>query len=232
MWGATIYALQENTVNRESWLHNQCVKLVVLFIGVLVPLWLFGSVAEDVVEHEVFFFDRPILLFLHSHVSALLDSAMVFFSKSGSAVVLVPFNVTVFAILMRRCNHSAASFWALSVSGAALLNLLAKHAFARTRPDLWIAILPETTFSFPSGHAMQSMAVVAALTLLAWPTHWRWAALVLGTCFVFLVALSRVYLGLHYPSDILGGWTASLVWVIGLSIRFKGRLARKGRRIE
>jgi membrane-associated phospholipid phosphatase len=216
----------------ESWLHRHYVKLMALFIGVLVPLWLFGNVAEDVVEHEIFFFDRPVLLFLHSNVSALLDSTMVFFSKSGSAVVLVPFNVMVFAILMWRCNHAAASFWVLSVSGAALLNLLAKHAFARTRPDLWISILPETTFSFPSGHAMQSMAVVAALTLLAWPTHWRWAALVIGTCFVFLVALSRVYLGLHYPSDILGGWLASLVWVIGLSIRFKGRLARKERRIE
>jgi membrane-associated phospholipid phosphatase len=217
-------------VNGESWLHLHWVKLVVLFIGVLVPLWLFGSLAEDVVEHEVFFFDRPILLFLHSHASPVLDAVMVFFTKAGSALVLVPFNVMVFIILMRRCNRAAASFWALAVAGAALLNLLAKHAFARTRPDLWISILPETTFSFPSGHAMQSMAVAAALTLLAWPTQGRWGALVLGTCFVFLVGMSRVYLGVHYPSDILGGWAASLSWVIGLSILFKGRLARKAPR--
>ena len=217
-------------MNEEFWPHRYYVKLVVLFIGVLMPLWLFGSLAEDVVEHDVFFFDRPILLFLHRNASPLLDSVMVFFSKSGSALVLIPFNVMVFAILMWRCNRAAASFWALAVAGAALLNLLAKHAFARTRPALWISIFPETTFSFPSGHAMQSMAVAAALTLLAWPTHRRWGALLPATCFVFLVGISRVYLGVHYPSDILAGWSASLVWVIGLSILFKERFARKERR--
>jgi undecaprenyl-diphosphatase len=157
---------------------------------------------------------------------------MVFFTKAGSALVLVPFNVIVLIILLWRRNRPAATFWALAVSGAALLNLLAKHAFARTRPDLWISILSETSFSFPSGHAMQSMAVAAALTLLAWPTHWRWRTLVLGTCFVFLVGMSRVYLGVHYPSDILGGWSASLGWVVGLSILFKGRFAKKEPRNE
>lgn len=217
-------------MNGESWLRRHWVKLVGLFIGVLVPLWLFGSLAEDVVEREVFFFDRPILLFLHSQASLVLDSVMVFFTKAGSALVLIPFNVIVFIILLRQRNRPAASFWVLAVSGAALLNLLAKHAFARTRPDLWISILPESTFSFPSGHAMQSMAVAAALTLLAWPTHRRWGVVVLATCFVFLVGVSRIYLGVHYPSDILGGWSASLVWVIGLSILFKGRLDRKAPR--
>jgi membrane-associated phospholipid phosphatase len=103
-----------------------------------------------------------------------------------------------------------------------LLNLLAKSAFARVRPDFWVSLLPETTFSFPSGHAMQSMAVVAGLVALTWRGRWRWPVALIGLCVVFLVGLSRIYLGVHYPSDILAGWTAALAWVIGLSVLFKG----------
>jgi undecaprenyl-diphosphatase len=114
-----------------------------------------------------------------------------------------------------------AAFWVLAVGGTALLNMLAKHVFARVRPDFWVSLLPETTFSFPSGHAMHSMAVVAALVALTWHSRWRWLVALIGVCFVFLVGLSRIYLGVHFPSDILAGWTASLTWVIGLSFLFR-----------
>lgn len=149
---------------------------------------------------------------------------MISISHAGSARVLVPFNIAVFLMLVLRHRRPAAMFWALAVVGAALLNFLAKQLFARVRPDLWVSILPETTFSFPSGHTMQSTAVAVALTILMWRTRARWATFLAGTCFAVLVGLSRVYLGVHYPSDILAGWCASLVWVIGTSLPFSGRL--------
>jgi undecaprenyl-diphosphatase len=209
-----------------SWLRRHYAKFIMLFIGVLVPLYLFGSLAEDVVEHEVFFFDRPILLFAYSQASPWLDAVMYVFTRAGSSFVLAPFDIAVFFVLMWRRHRTAAAFWVLAVAGAALLNLLAKQAFARTRPDLWISVLPETTYSFPSGHAMQSMAVVAAFTLLVWRTRWKWVTMALGALFVAMVGLSRVYWGVHYPSDILAGWVAALAWVLGLHILFKGRLER------
>jgi undecaprenyl-diphosphatase len=204
----------------KSWIIRHFGTLSLLFAGVLLPLLLFGLVAEDVVEKETFVFDRPIQMFVHGNVTPLFDALMYFFTTAGSALVLVPLVVVVFGLLMRRRKHAPATFWAVSVAGAALINFLAKQAFGRVRPDLWISRVHETTYSFPSGHAMSTMAVVTALTFLLWKTRWKWAALVAGAVFVFLVGLSRVYWGVHYPSDILAGWAASLAWVAGVKMMF------------
>ena len=203
-----------------SWLGHYYIKLLILFGGVLTPLYFFGILAEEVIEREVFPFDRPILLFFHGHANAMLDTVMLFFTCAGSAATLVPFNLLIFIYLLRRSGKTQAAFWILAVGGAALLNVFAKHVFSRVRPDLWVSLRPEITFSFPSGHAMQSMAVVVAVVILTWHSRWRWPMLLLGTCFVFLIGVSRIYLGVHFPSDILAGWTASLSWVVGLGILF------------
>lgn len=191
-----------------------------LFMLILLPLYLFGYLAEDVASKEIFLFDAPTLLYLHQNASPAWDTAMGVFSTIGSARVLVPFNTIIFLLLLFKKELRRASFWGMTVCGAALMNLMAKHAFARARPDLWISILPETTFSFPSGHAMQSMAVACGLIALLWNTRWRMPMTIWAALFVFAVGLSRVYLGVHYPSDILAGWAASLAWVIGLHAAF------------
>ena len=190
--------------------------LIVLFALVLLPLYLFGSIAEDVVEKENIFFDNRILLFTHAYATPTLDDLMVFFSQAGSGLILVPFNAFIFALLFWKKQRKNAFFWGVAVCGAALINVLAKYGFSRVRPSLWVSLLPETTFSFPSGHAMQSMAVGTALVILLWKTRWRYVVLLLAVSFVLAVGLSRVYLGVHYPSDILAGWLASLAWVVGL----------------
>jgi membrane-associated phospholipid phosphatase len=201
-------------------------KLIGLFVLILLPLYFFGSLAEDVINKEGLFFDKPILLFLHQHATANWDAAMIFFTTTGSARVIVPFNVLVLLLLVFKKQWAKSWFWIFTVGGAALMNLLAKHAFSRTRPDLWMSILPETTFSFPSGHAMQSMAVACGVVALLWETRWRNLAVFIAIPFVVAVGTSRAYLGVHYPSDILAGWLASFAWVIGLSAAF-AHLQRK-----
>jgi undecaprenyl-diphosphatase len=208
------------------WLRLHRLRLLILFVGVLIPLWIFGALAEDVLERENFFFDIPILTFMHSLATPLLDQVMLFFSLIGYRFGVVPLDLVIGVLLLRRRRWGDLLFWVLAVGGAAVLNLAAKHSFGRIRPDLWLSIAPETTFSFPSGHAMGSMALAAALTVLAWPTRWRWPSLILGGLFVVMVGLSRVYLGVHYPSDILAGWTASLGWVVGVSVVLYGRLTK------
>ena len=204
-----------------AWLRRHAVKMTILFIGVLLPLYGFGVLAEDVLSKEVFPFDQTLLLFAHAQASVALDRIMIFFTHAGSAVVLVPFNLVMFILLLMRAERTRAVFWLAATGGAALLNLLAKHTFERIRPSLWVSLLPEHSFSFPSGHAMQSMAVCIALIALAWHNAWRWPAIVGGLIFVLMVSASRVYLGVHYPSDILAGWTASVAWVTGLASVFR-----------
>jgi membrane-associated phospholipid phosphatase len=197
-------------------------RLALLFAGVLAPLFGFGMLAEDVIEKELFFFDGPLLQFMHQHAGAALDTVMIFSTRAGSALALVPLVLLVTAWLYRQGERMRTWFWLLAAGGAALLNLLAKYSFARARPSLWTSILPETTYSFPSGHAMASMAVSAALVCLVWRhPRWRWPTLAAACVFVVLVGLSRIYLGVHYPSDILAGWMASLAWVAGLALLLK-----------
>ena len=200
--------------------------LLVLFAGVLIPLWIFGALAEDVIERDPFFFDVPILLFMHAQATPVLDLVMLFFSLIGYRFGVVPVDLLVLLLLAWRRRWGDALFWGLAVGGAAILNLAAKQSFERIRPQMWLSIAPETTYSFPSGHAMGSMALAAALVVLLWPTRWRWITLVVGSLFVLLVGVSRVYLGVHYPSDILAGWAASLAWVVGVSLVLYGRLAK------
>ena len=117
-------------------------------------------------------------------------------------------------VLRRRFRDGL--FFGIAVTGSAVLDIVAKNHFARLRPDLWLSITPESTYSFPSGHAMGSATLGVAVILLCWPTSWRWPVMIAGLVFVLLVGVSRVYLGVHYPSDILAGWTAAIAWTFGI----------------
>lgn len=192
--------------------------LLLLFMVVLAPLAIVGQVADEVWEGEGLFFDRPILEWLHAQATPGLDRLMLFFSQAGAPRPMAAFFVAVLAILFFRHRRDDALFFAIAVAGAMILNFGAKLTFGRVRPDLWVSLAPETDYSFPSGHAMGSMAVVAALVALTWGTRWRWPVAILGGLFVVLVGLSRLYLGVHYPSDVLTGWLAALAWIGGVAL--------------
>jgi membrane-associated phospholipid phosphatase len=129
-------------------------------------------------------------------------------------------SVLVLVYLCCRRRWQSALFWLGSTAGAAILAGIAKKAVQRHRPELWALASRHASFSFPSGHATQSMAFVIALLLLA-PPEKRKTILALGLAWVCLVGISRLYLGLHYPTDILAGWALALAWccLLGLLLR-------------
>jgi membrane-associated phospholipid phosphatase len=195
---------------------RQLPLLIWIFAGVLAALVVFGQLAEEIWEGEGFAWDEPILRFIHSHATPSRDLFFLTFTFLGAARVMVPFTIGVFFYFFLQKRAVDALFFGLACWGAMILNLLAKVLFERARPALWVSPAPETTLSFPSGHAMTSMAVAAALVTLTWPTRWRWPVFIAGVLFVLVVGLSRLYLGVHFPSDVLAGWSASLAWVAGV----------------
>jgi len=189
--------------------------LVLLFAGLLLPLWLFAALADEVHGVEALVFDDALLLRVHGWASPGWDRGFGWISLAGYRYGVVPVDILLSLALLAARRWREAAFAIVAFAGSALLNIATKLAFQRQRPSLWESIAPETTFSFPSGHAMGSMTLAAVLVLLAWGTRWRWPVLAMAVAFTWLVGLSRLYLGVHYPSDVLAGWAAGLAWTTG-----------------
>ncbi|WP_337245585.1 phosphatase PAP2 family protein [Luteimonas sp. gir] len=205
-------------------------KLALLFAGVLLPMWGFMELADEVHEAEAIPFDEPLLLYANQMARDGFDRVFLFFSQIGYARGVVPVDIGLVVLLLALRRWRDGLFAALATGGSALLNLGTKQLFARDRPSLWESIAPEATYSFPSGHAMGSMTLALVLVLLTWPTRTRWWTVAAMAVFVPMVGLSRIYLGVHYPSDILAGWAAASVWVVGVYLLlYHPPLGRGGR---
>jgi membrane-associated phospholipid phosphatase len=187
-----------------------------LFLGIFLPLGIFAFLARDVLEREDFWWDRGLLEWFQGHATPGRETFMLWASRVGVWFGVVPFSIVFFLWLAARRRTAQALFFALSMIGAGVLNAATKRLFGRPRPALWASIAPEQSYSFPSGHTMGSMALATSLAVLAWPTRWRWPVIAVGAAAVLAISSSRLYLGVHYPSDVLAGWMASLAWVLGL----------------
>ena len=207
-----------------TWVH-----LALAALAFLLPLLLFVGLAEDVAEGGTLSFDRPLMLWLHEHSTPLLTTAMKVVTELGGLVAVPIIAVVLSGLLWWKGRRRDATLLAATVVGATLLNTVLKAVFQRTRPDFWEHLVTENSYSFPSGHAMASMSIAASLAVIAWTSRWRWAAIILGSVYVLVVGASRMYLGVHFPSDILAGWCVALSWLMVVSLILKlGR--NRGRR--
>jgi membrane-associated phospholipid phosphatase len=186
------------------------ILLLTLLLGV--PFVLFLALAEDVAEQQVLAWDANILRYAADHRTPFLDRLMQVITDLGATLTLTGVALVLTALLLFKRLHREALFVVLSVGGAAILNVLLKQAFQRPRPDIVTPVVTAHGFAFPSGHTMSSMALACAVTLLCWRARWRyrWPVSLGALAFAVLVGASRVYLGVHYPSDVLAGWLVSL----------------------
>ncbi len=182
-------------------------------LGLIAPLTVFAALGEEVATSTVIPFDRTILEWLHGHATTTLDAVMLFITNVGGAQALLALLAALLLSLLWLRRWRDAAFALLAFGGAEITNLLLKALFARARPHLWPALSVETSFGFPSGHATGSVALAAIVAILLWKTRWRVPALLIGVLFGGLVSVSRLYLGVHYPSDVIAGAAASLAWV-------------------
>ena len=140
-------------------------RLLLLFLCLLAPLWLFVELADEIHELEDFYFDDALLWHAHALSSPTLDRFFVVVSALGYQWGVVPADIALTLGLLVARRWREATFAGVSLGGSALLNMAAKQFFQRDRPSLWESVSPEATFSFPSGHAMGSMTL-AMVTIL------------------------------------------------------------------
>lgn len=209
------------SVVRQHWR-----TILLLLVAVLAPLLLFADLAEDLFRHGGFAWDRAILEWYAARRTPGLTHAAEVLALVAGIGGLPILTLLVAWVLHRQRANVHAAFLVLSVSGAILLNVVAKVVFQRPRPERLLAVLSEPGFSFPSGHAMANAAFGLGLALVFWRSRAGWPVAVFGVLWAVLVGVSRNYLGVHYPSDVLAGFLASTAWVYGLYVTMKSRWPR------
>ncbi len=192
-----------------------------------VGLWWFAALATLLAmnawvggsESGVPAFDREGLILANSWRGRWLDAGFLGLTRLGSLILLLPSVILAAVLLWRRGFRDDARFLIAALAGASLLAQIAKHLALRPRPELFAALTPVASpLSFPSAHAAQATAVVVALLLVLVPRiprhRWWWAPGLVSMA--VLVGGSRVYLQVHFPSDVLAGTIATVFWVLGL----------------
>jgi membrane-associated phospholipid phosphatase len=191
--------------------------LLAIFFGVLLPLCVFVWLAEAVSNRRDLAWDAAILRLLHHSATPWCDRIMVFVARSGQIDVVVVFAVLGVVVLKHERKMGDALFLTLAIVGVVIVNLLVRTVVQRHQSELWGTFAPTFNFGFPGSQAADTLAIVLAFAILGWPTPWRWPIIVPGVVYVLAVGVSRIYLGVHYPSDIVAGWALALAWVTAVS---------------
>ena len=206
-----------------SWIRLHWRPLLLLALLVGLPLLLLGKIADDVRDNQPFAWESPLMVSLRAQAPAGFRSVARAFSTIGSATVMLPF-CALLALWLWVRSHAVARYFLLSVGGAVILNLLLKLFFNRTRPQVIPWLWQEGDSSFPSGHSSMAAALAVTVVALLWRTPYRWPVLVLGVVYTLIMGLSRVYLGVHYPTDVLAGWALGVAWAAGVAVLLWERL--------
>lgn len=191
------------------------VRLTGLAVAAL-AMWGFATIAEEVLEKETYAFDTSILLALRKLHNPLLDRVMLGLTFLGEPNLLLAICVSLGILLLARKHRSEAATIAIAGTGAIGLNILLKQLFARARPQLWEHAVDVRFYSFPSGHAMVSMVMYGLFgyfLAVRFPRQ-KWWIYSLTVVLIAAIGFSRLYLGVHWPTDIIAGYTAGLVWLI------------------
>ena len=179
-------------------------------------IWAFVELADEVIEGDSRAFDRAVLLWLDSHSPGWLDEPMRLVTALGYNAVLPLLAVSVFLFYSAGWKLSAVLL-VISTGGSVVLTTVLKSVFQRARPELFDSGYDASFYSFPSGHATVAVGFYGMLTvILAYRLRGRarWAVAFSGTLVVLLIGFSRLYLGVHYPTDILAGYLAALLWLV------------------
>ncbi|WP_209426711.1 phosphatase PAP2 family protein [Pararhodobacter sp. SW119] len=230
---------KENFSNARRWVRENVEFGTLLFfaLGVL-GFWALAELADEVIEGSTRNLDRDLLLLLrttgdHSDPigPAWIEEVVRDFTAIGGVAILTLTTLAVAGFFLLQNKFATALYLFAAVGGGLLISSTAKGFFDRPRPELVPYDSFVNTSSFPSGHSMMAavvyltLGVLVARTLLQ--TRLKVYVLTLAVIATLLVGISRVYLGVHWPTDVLAGWLAGFLWasICMLGARY---LARRG----
>ena len=196
--------------------------VVLSLLAALLSLVLFHWLADEIMEGETLDFDEAARAFIHAFATPALTVVMRIFSNIGGIPSVVIASLIACMALLWKRRPTAASLVSGAVGGAAILIWALKLLFQRERPQPYLGISTPADFSFPSGHALMSFCFYGVLAgiLVAGESSrsQRIAIWSVAAIMAFGIGVSRIYLGVHYPSDVIGGYLAGLVWVLGVRL--------------
>ncbi len=206
------------------------ISLMILFVFTFV----FGKFADELIESELYHFDQSIIDWIQLFVRPQLTSIMKIFTFFGSTLALLFLLFLSVGLMIWQKKRWEAFFLVIGIAGGGIFNLLLKWIFHRHRPTLH-RLIEETGYSFPSGHSMGAFIFYGMLCMLFFmflKSRIAKAIMIVSTVLIIvMIGLSRVYLGVHYPSDVLAGYAAGGVWLtvclIGLRLVLEVRRRKK-----
>lgn len=201
------------------------ISFLFVLLGMVISLFLFIQIADAVSEGETYSLDNRILLMFRNSGDPSTPSGperlqyiVRDITALGSSTLLTI--ITLFVVLylaLKKEVRSIVYVLSATIGGGILVQIL-KHFFARQRPEIVAHLVSEVTKSFPSGHSAMSAVVYLSLAVLISrieKSHRTRIFLISSALIIsFLVGLSRVYLGVHYPTDVLAGWMIGLFWAL------------------
>jgi membrane-associated phospholipid phosphatase len=182
----------------------------------LIFLTFFSLVCIQLRESEVFSFDKSLLLWIHQFANPLFDRLFLFITALGdSEMVVIILLSTIFWLGMERRYLDGIRVFILC-SGGFLINSVMKLFFARPYPEVWQKLIAEYSFSFPREHAVSSMIIYGFVAYLMKKEFPEYKVVIQASVITVIVAIgfSRLYLGVHYPTDIIAGYGIGFLWLI------------------
>jgi undecaprenyl-diphosphatase len=207
----------------KEWIRQNVDLTILLMLVVMAAgLWGFIEIADEVLEGQSDTYDQMIVDFFgighDAQRSRLAEEIWRDFTALGGIAVMTLASVSVAGYFLIRKKYALLVLLIAAVSGGVLLSLLLKNIFDRPRPEYAGSLTYIMTSSFPSGHSMLSAVTYLTLGVMLASNHRQRRLkiyfLTLAVLLTVLTGLSRVYLGVHYPTDVLAGWMAGLVWAV------------------
>ncbi|MEH7084994.1 phosphatase PAP2 family protein [Neobacillus drentensis] len=191
--------------------------LLIAFSLSVVSIIGFSLISLLISDQKIIHFDRTIINSVQGMETPLLTYVMKFFTFIGSAPFVIVLSLFLLFFLYKVLHHRLELIlFVTAIVGSAILNGILKNFFQRVRPEFHRLIEIEG-YSFPSGHAMNAFTVYVIISFLLW-RHitsglGRGILIIVSMVMILAIGISRIYLGVHYPSDIIGGYFASGFWL-------------------